>query len=207
MKPGKASRGAAPGLGMAVHRVRREVILAIVLGALRAASVLGQGSVSTDDGLAVTLSPAGSVTSLTVAGTEYASSSIPSGFAWRELAASPPNTAPNGSFESGSRVDADRVDVEERLVRNVDVGLLGRLVRDPLDASRRTAGPDASSPQLVTRRFPIAPDAVYTMSCRIKTLDVTYAVTMFLVEYAADGQSVQRGVASDTGTPTGRRSR
>ena len=86
MKPGKASRGAAPGLGMVIGRARKAAFVATLVGALRAASVLGQGSVSTDDGLAVALSPAGSITSLTVAGTEYASSSSPSGFAWRELA-------------------------------------------------------------------------------------------------------------------------
>src|SRR6187431_297812 len=66
------------------------------------AQASGQGTVTTSDGLALSLAASGSVSSLKIGSAQYGSSSVPSGFFYRESTISPPNLTVNGSFESGA---------------------------------------------------------------------------------------------------------
>ena len=74
----------------------------ILLGLLPAARAAAQGSVTTSDGMRLTLGSTGTVSSFQSNAVEYGSSSILSGFLYREFPAAPGSAAPNGSFESGT---------------------------------------------------------------------------------------------------------
>src|SRR5262245_22112291 len=89
------------GLARLALRVSVAAIATLVVGASLAHA---QGSLTTSDGLRIGLSASGAVTSLQSNGVEYANSAIGSGLLYRELPASPPNLAPNGSFETGTSV-------------------------------------------------------------------------------------------------------
>jgi len=66
------------------------------------ARAAGQGTVTTGDGLTLSLSSSGSVSALELGSTNYAVGSMASGFYFREPASSPADQAVNGSFETGS---------------------------------------------------------------------------------------------------------
>ena len=167
--------------------------------ALAAASLFAQGTVGTNDGLALTLSAAGGVQSLQLGGVEYASSALSSGFAWRELPAAGTDVAPNGSFESGS------VGPGSWSWSNNANGTWtwdGTVAADGARSLRVDvpAGMPRRSPLLSSDEVAIRPNTPYTMSCRIRTLDLSTHLDVYVVERDTAGQVIQRGVTSASGT-------
>ena len=84
------------------------VLFGLVL--LSAPSAFAQGTLSASDGLRVSLSPTGSVTSLQAGGAEHVSGSLASGFFYRELPPSAPGSDPFAGRQPtkiGSAVSSD----------------------------------------------------------------------------------------------------
>src|SRR5262245_47264021 len=85
----------------------RTAAFAVLAAGAAAAAAQNSYSLATQDGLSLTLSTSGSVSALAVNGADVTTPTLPSGFAYRELPPSASDSAPNGSFESGSsRPDA-----------------------------------------------------------------------------------------------------
>jgi hypothetical protein len=178
----------------------KQVAAGCFIAALAAASVaLGQGTLETDDGLELSLSPSGSVQSLKLNGIDYASASLPSGFAYRELPAAPTDIAPNGSFEAGTGSP------DSWSWTNNSAGTWS------WDSSMAAAGSkslriDVSgstpkrSPMLNSSTFPILPNTPYTFFCRVKTSALSSVLDVYLIERDSAGHLVQRGLSSDSGT-------
>ncbi len=174
---------------------------AIALAALLAGAseAQAQGSVSTDDGLSVSLSASGAVTRLLVDGVDHASARLPSGFTFRELPAEAADVVPNGSFESGSGSPAAwswTDDAAGTWVWNSGVSSQG-------NRSMRVnvPGPSAKrSPPLISADFPIRPNTPYRFSCRMRTEGLSSALNFFVFERDATGVLVRRQVSSGSGT-------
>ncbi len=144
-----------------MHRARllRKIPLAAAaaLLALLGASGARAQTLSTDDGLSISLSASGAVESLKLAGVEYASAAIPSGFAYRELPSEPLDRGSERLVRVGLD-GADRMVLDEQRQRHLDLGFLGRRDGVPIPARRRT-GPDRKrSPMLTSAAIPIRPN-------------------------------------------------
>jgi len=170
----------------------------IFLALLASAPLSAQGTLATDDGLSISLWAGGAVSSLSLDGLEYASESLPSGFAYRELGA-PLDLAPNGSLEAGSSRPSgwtwtnngngswtwdSTVAAEGSRSLRVDV---------PGSVEKR-------SPMLNSDSFPIRPNTPYTFRYRVRTQGVSSVLNFFLVEKDSAGNLLQRGLASNSGT-------
>ena len=142
---------------------------------------------------------AGSVTSLQLSGVEHAAGGIKSGLMYRELPATVPSVAPNGSFETGSTSPTSWS------WTNNSAGSW------TLDTSTKTAGTRSMklsipgttakrSPSLKSSTFAVVPNATYTVTCQMKTSGVSGVMTLFAVEQRSDGTSVQPHVSSPSGT-------
>jgi hypothetical protein len=173
--------------------------VSLAAGLLGAAVALGQGTISTQDGLSLSLGGNGAVASLKIDGVEYASPALPSGFAYRELPASPTDVAPNGSFETGSGAPSSWSWTNNSSgtwtwdTAQHSLGSRSMRVDVPGSANVR-------SPMLLSSKFAIRPNTPYRFSCRMRTAAVSTALNFFLVERDSAGNLIQRGLSSDSGT-------
>jgi hypothetical protein len=155
-----------------------------------------QGTVSTGDGLEMALSSSGSVSSLRVSGAEQASGTVPSGFFYRELPATAANSAPNGSFESGST--SWSFTNSSNGTWSVDsttaaAGTKSLKLYIPGTTNKR-------SPMLTSGTITLLPNTSYTFSCQFKTSAQVGSMALYFLEKGSDGKSVQRGFTSAVGT-------
>ncbi|HEY7113311.1 MAG TPA: hypothetical protein VIA45_10305 [Thermoanaerobaculia bacterium] len=137
---------------------------------------------------------------LRVNGVEYASALLPSGFAYRELPHAAADLAPNGSFESGSgrpngwSWSNDSFSSWSWDSNDAAAGTHSMKISIPGSALRHT-------PALTSSVFPLAPNTAYTFSCQLKTDGLTAStLTLYFLETDAEGNQVQRQVASASGT-------
>ena len=162
--------------------------------------LLAQGTLTTTDGLRLSLGSTGSISSLQLNGVERRSSAITSGFVYRELPTSVSNTAPNGSFESGSSGHPTSW--------SWTGGTGGTWTWDTSTASAGThsmkmyiSGTSAKrSPLLSSSQFTVIPNAVYTFSCQVKTSGLSRGLDFYLLEQDTSGNWVQRGLSGKSGT-------
>jgi hypothetical protein len=170
-----------------------------LFASLLAASAAAQGSLATNDGLSLSLSPTGAVSSLKLAGVEYAAAALPSGFAYREMPPAPQDVAPNGSLESGTGTPDGWTWTNNgngTWAWDSSVAAVGaRSLR--VDVPGTT---DKRSPMLTSAPMPIRANTPYTFSCRVRTRDLSSVLNIFLVETDSAGNLLQRGVTSDSGT-------
>jgi hypothetical protein len=160
-----------------------------------------QGTVDTTDGLTLSLSPTGAVSSLQLNGSQYASPGL-SGFAFREATTTPVNAAPNGSFESGSATPTswswgttttgtwtwDTTTAAEG-TRSMKIDIPGTIAQ--------------KSPNLISTSFSISPNTPYTFSCQMRSSGVggSYSLSLYLVEQDSSGTVlVQRSLDASKGT-------
>ncbi len=161
--------------------------------------VFGQGTVTTSDGLTLSLTSSGSVSALKVGSTNYASS-LPSGFFYREAEPSSPNLAVNGSFESGSgtptgwAVTGGTGGTWSIDTSNSSAGSRSMKLYIPGSTGQRS--PDFYT----TAYFPLLPNTPYTLSCGMKTSGLSSGLTVYLLQQDSSGTWIQTGVASLTGT-------
>jgi IPT/TIG domain-containing protein len=173
------------------------VSLTIVLAG-SSGRALGQGSLTTSDGMTLGLTSAGSVSTLKFGSTNYAGS-LASGFFYRELAPTTSNLVSNGSFESGSSTPTNWT---------ISGGTGGTWSIDATTASAGTRSMKVyisgttpkHSPDLVSSNIPILPDTPYTVSYNVKTSALSYGLTIFIYEVDALGNSVRHSLGSSTGT-------
>jgi hypothetical protein len=78
----------------------------VLLASLGGGRATAQGTLTSDDGLSISMSESGAIQSLRLAGQEYASTTLPSGFAFRELGATA-DVVKNGSLEAGGGVPSE----------------------------------------------------------------------------------------------------
>ncbi|HEY7114430.1 MAG TPA: hypothetical protein VIA45_15990, partial [Thermoanaerobaculia bacterium] len=136
---------------------------------------------TTLDGLRLGVASNGTVSSLQLGGVEHRSSALGSGFYYRELPATVPNFAPNGSFETGSGSPTSW---------SWSGGTGGTWTWDTTGAigSRSmkvsiSGTTNKRSPMLTSSTFAIAPNTQYTFSCRMKTSGLTNSrFALYLVE-------------------------
>ncbi len=161
---------------------------------------LGQGTVTTSDGLTLSLSASGSVSSLKIGSTSYQSSSVPSGFFYREPALSSPNLAVNQSFESGSGTPTGWT---------VPTGGAGTWSIDSGNASAGSRSMKLSIPGSTPQRsrdletiaqFPLKPNTPYKFSASMKTSGLSSGLTLYLLQQDSSGVWTQLGISSLTGT-------
>ena len=185
-------------------RDRRSRGVRLTLSAFCASTVLAgpalaQATLRSSDGLALALSGDGTVSSLRLNGTEYASAALPSGFQFRELPAEAVDVAPNGSFETGSSSPnawswgkngssswSWQTSVSSSGSKAMQLSMPG-------GSARR-------SPALTSDSFVILPNTPYTFSCRIRTAGLSAPLTLYLIERTSNGSVLQRGVSGPTGT-------
>jgi IPT/TIG domain/S-layer homology domain len=170
----------------------------IGLGSSRSAA--GQGTVTTSDGLSLSLSASGSVSSLKLSGTNYSTSSMPSGFYYREADQTPPQMAVNGSFESGSGTPTGWT---------ISGGSGGRWSIDTANHSAGTRSMKLSIPGstgvrspdfFTTAQFPILPNTTYILSASMKTSGLSQGLALYLLQQDSSGAWIQTGIPSATGT-------
>jgi hypothetical protein len=178
---------------------RRRTAIALLLGLLAAGRVAAQGTLSTDDGLSLTLSASGAVGSLGLGGSEYASSSLPSGFAFRELSATALDLAPAGSLEAesnGSTVWSWENNDSGTWTWDATVFASGsRSLRVDVPGTE-----DRRSPALLSTPFPIRPNTPYTISYHVRTENLSSVLNVFLVEMDTEGRIALRSLPSGSGT-------
>ena len=187
--------GGAEGRSV-VDAIRKLSIGLLLLGlshVLRA-----QGTLTTSDGVRLSLSSSGAVSSLQVGGVEHRSSALGSGFYYRELPATVPNTAPNGSFESGTSTPtswswAGGTGGTWTWDTTGAVGSRSMKVSIPGTTAKR-------SPMLTSSTFAIAPNTQYTFSCQMKTSGLSTKAALYLVENKSTGGATQYLLTSGTGT-------
>jgi len=162
-------------------------------------AAFGQGTLTTNDGLALSLSATGSVSSLKVSGIEYASA-MASGFFYKEAAVGSANLATNGSFESGSGTPTGwSISGGTGGTWSIDTttysdGIRSMKLSIPGTTSLRS--PDFYT----TAKFPLLPNTPYTMSCAMKTSGLSSGLTLYLLQQDSSGVWSQIGLSSVTGT-------
>jgi hypothetical protein len=180
------------------RRAIAKSLFAVALGAAPCA-IFAQGTLTTSDGMRLTLGASGSVTSLQSGGVEYSSSAIASGLMYRELPATASNAVPNGSFETGTSTPTSWS------WANDSSGSWA------LDALKKWAGTRSlkvtipgttakRSPTLTSSTFTVKPNAVYTLSVQMSTSGLTNGLSVFLYEKSTGGVLTRRNVTSPTGT-------
>ena len=160
---------------------------------------LAQHSVTTEDGLSLSLSSSGAVTGLRIRGVEAAASGVASGFVFRELPPAPTDAAANGNFEAGGTGPAGwswsngpnaswtwEAGTASDGSRSMKLSIPGTVAR--------------RGPSLLSANLPLRPGTPYSFRGRIRTAGLTGALTLSLVERRSDGVLVQRGVKGPTGT-------
>lgn len=168
-------------------------------GTLFAAVALAQGTLETEDGLALSLSTSGGVQSLKLNGVEYASPSLPSGFAYRELPATPNDIAPNGSFEAGSGTPTGwSISGGTGGAWSIDTSTAAAGTRSMKLAIPGTT--ELRSPDLSTAKFPLLPNTLYALSASMMSSGLSIGLTVYLVQQDATGKGIQTGIASLSGT-------
>jgi hypothetical protein len=174
---------------------RRVAVLAIA--ALIASSlVFAQGVLTTSDGMRMSVSGGGQVSSLQSNGVEYASGAVTSGFVYREYPASVASVVPNGSFETGTTSWSWSGGTGGTWSWDAATGAVGthsmKMTISGTVAKR--------SPMLTSSQFSIVPNAAYTFSCQVKTSGLSKGLDFYLLEQDASGTWVQRGLAGKSGT-------
>jgi hypothetical protein len=170
----------------------------VLLASLGGGRATAQGTLTSDDGLSISMSESGAIQSLRLAGQEYASTTLPSGFAFRELGATA-DVLKNGSLEAGGGVPSEwrwTDDANGSWSWDASIAASGSRslrVDVPGSTSRR-------SPTLTSTAFPLRPNTPYTMSCQIRTAALNGSLDVYVVEQDALGRVVQRGFSSDSGT-------
>jgi PKD repeat protein len=160
---------------------------------------LAQGTLTTSDGMTLSLSSTGSISTLKAGSTNYASA-IPSGFFVRELAATTSNLVPNGSFESGTSTPTSWS------YTNNSIGTWS------IDATTSSAGSRSmklnipgttartGSPNITSSNISVNPNTPYTFTYNVRTSGLSYPFTIFLYEVDSVGNSIRRALSSQTGT-------
>src|SRR5438105_2222648 len=163
------------------------------------ARVYGQGTVTTSDGLALSLSSSGSVSALKINGTSYGSSGMPSGFFYRESTTSMSNWVTNGSFESGSGSPASWTISSGTGTWSIDTGNHSAGSRSMKLSISGSSG--ERSPDLTSSTFPLNPNTPYILTCSFKASNAGGSgLTMYLLEQDQSGAWVQRQAPSPVGT-------
>ena len=186
-----------------LHRPSRRLLAAAIMAAsslCRPASVHAQGTVTTSDGLTMSLSSSGSVTALKLGSTNFATGSIASGFYFREPSLSPSNEAVNGSFETGSGMPTGwDTDGGTGGTWTIDTGYHSagaRSMKINIPGSTPKRSPNFST----TAEFSLSPNTPYRLSCSIKTSSLDGYLTVYLMQQDSSGVWTQTGVQSLTGT-------
>jgi IPT/TIG domain-containing protein len=163
-----------------------------------ASPVEGQGTLTTSDGLTLSLSSTGVVNTLKSGSTNYASA-MPSGFFYRELAATTSNVILNGSFESGLGTPTSwSIAGGTGGTWSIDTTTFSAGLR-----SMKISIPGTTpkhSPDLISSNVAILPNTPYTFSYNVRTSGLSYALTIFLYEVDSAGKSIRRALSSQTGT-------
>src|SRR5215831_20272014 len=194
-----AGRHQFPAQGKPTHR-RDPILRCGPLGALLASLALfsarayGQGSVTTSDGMTLTLASSGSVSALKVGATNYASG-LASGFFLREASTSMPDLVPNGSFESGSGTPTSwSILGGTGGTWSIDTTTVSAGARSMKLSIPGTTG--VRSPDLASNSFALVPNMPYTLTCSFKTSGGGGSgVSIYIIETDQVGNAVQRGVA------------
>jgi len=181
----------------------RRWLTAALLGAASLclpASVQAQGTVTTSDGLTLSLSSSGSVSALKLGSTNYAAGSIPSGFYFREPSLSPSNQAVNGSFETGSGTptgwDTDGGTGGTWTIDTGNHSAGSRSMKINIQGSTPKRSPDF----FTTAEFSVSPNTPYRLSCNIKTSSLNGYLFVYLMQQDSSGVWTQTGLQSLTGT-------
>jgi IPT/TIG domain len=158
----------------------------------------GQGTLTTSDGMTLSLSSTGAVSTLKSGSTNYGSG-LPSGFFVRELAATTSNLVSNGSFESGSSTPTSWT---------ISGGTGGNW---SFDSTTSTAGARSMkvaiagstalrSPDLKSNSISIHPNTPYSLFYSLKTSGLSYALAVQLFEVDSLGNLTKHELANPTGT-------
>ena len=159
----------------------------------------GQGTVTTSDGLELSLAANGSVNSLKIGTTNYGGT-LPSGFFYREPAISSANQAVNGSFESGSGVPTGwSIPTGGAGTWSIDSGNASAGLRS-MKLSIPGSTPQRSRDLMTIAQFSLKPNTPYKFSASMKTSGLTSGLTLYLLEEDSSGNWTQMGVSSLTGT-------
>jgi hypothetical protein len=175
-------------------------VLVLAGVALLSPSIRGQGTVTTSDGLSLSLSAGGSVSSLKLDGTNYSTSSMPSGFYYRESDQTPPQMAVNGSFESGSGTPTGwTISGGSGGTWSIDTANHSdgaRSMKLSIPGSTPLRSPDL----FTTAQFPILPNTTYILSASMKTSGLSQHLALYFYQQDPSGAWVRTVVTSPTGT-------
>src|SRR5262249_8148341 len=149
-----------------------------------------QGTLTTSDGLTLSLSSTGVVNSLKLGSTSYGSA-MPSGFFYRELAATTSNALLNGSFESGSGTPTSWT---------ISGGTGGSWSIDTTTFSAGARSMKVSipgttilrSPDLTSSTVAILPNTPYNFTYSIRTSGLSYPLDVQLFEVDSLGNTFRR---------------
>src|SRR5262249_45437764 len=151
-------------------------------------------------GLSLTLSSSGAVSALKLGSTDYASSSIPSGFYYREPDPSNPKIVVNGPFQWGAGSPAGG---------SGSGGSEGPCAIDRADQVAGTGSmklsisgstPKRSPDFFTTAQFTLQPNTPYTITVSMKTSGLSSPLSLYLEQQDSGGTWSQIGIASATGT-------
>src|SRR5215813_455092 len=168
--------------------VSRTIALLFMVGL--AAFSFAQGTLTTSDGLTLSLSSTGVVNSLKLGSTSYGSA-MPSGFFYRELAATTSNAMLNGSFESGSGTPTNWT---------ISGGTGGSWSIDTTTFSAGARSMKVSipgttilrSPDLTSSTVAILPNTPYNFTYSIRTSGLSYPLDVQLFEVDSLGNTFRR---------------